>query len=89
MLTNKLILSGDASSKATVLFTNMEQFQTFVGLKLSYMAFIAIELAITLQSKCIITELCSEAGQAAISYLKRQRSLDNFNIFYDSVITKS
>lgn len=44
--------SGDASSKAKGLFTNMEQFQTFLGLKLSYMAFVAIEqLAITLQSK--------------------------------------
>ena len=33
--------------------------------------------------------MVSEAGQAAISFLERQRLLDNFNIFYDSVITES
>lgn len=57
---------------------------------MSHIAFVAIEqLGITLQSKSITAELCSEAGQAAISFLERKRSLNNFNIFYDSVITES
>ena len=66
----------------------MEQFQTFFGLK-SYLAFVAVEqLATTLQSKNISAELCSEAGQAAISFFERQRSLENFNLFYDIVLTE-
>ena len=35
--------SGEASAKATGLSINMEQFQTYFGLKLSYMVFVAVE----------------------------------------------
>lgn len=46
------------------------------------MAFVAIEqLAIILQSKSIAAEFCGEAGQATISFLEKQRSFENFNIF--------
>ena len=58
--------SGESSAKATGLSRNMEQFQTFFGLKLSYMVFVAVEqLATTLQSKSITADLCCQSGQAA------------------------
>ena len=56
----------------------MEQFQTFFGLK-SYLAFVAVEqLATTLQSKNISAELCSEAGQAAISIFRKAKVIREF-----------
>ena len=54
------------------------------------MAFVAIEqLATTLQSKNITAELCCQAGQAAICFLERQRSVDSFESFIDGVIADS
>lgn len=50
--------SGESSAKATGFSINMEQFQTFFGLKLSYMVFVAVEqLATTLQSRSITADL--------------------------------
>ena len=82
--------SREASAKATGLSINMEQFQAYLGLKLSYMVFVAIEqLATTLQSKSISAELCSQSGQAATRVLERQRTDETFENFYESVITDS
>lgn len=82
--------SGEASAKATGISNNMEQFQTFFGLKLSYMVFVAVEqLATTLQCKSISAELCSQSGQAAINFLERQRFDESFNVFYDGVLADS
>ena len=82
--------SGESAAKATGLSINMEQFQTFFGLKLSYMVFVAVEqLATTLQSKSITADLCCQSGQAATRFLERQRSVESFDNFYESVIADS
>ena len=82
--------SGDSSAKATGLSINMEQFQSFFGLKLSYMVFVAVEqLATTLQSKSITANLCSQSGQAATQFLERQRSVESFENFYENVLADS
>ena len=54
------------------------------------MVFVAVEqLATTLQSKSIAANLCCQSGQAATQFLERQRSVESFDNFYESVIADS
>lgn len=68
----------------------MEQFQSYFGLKLSYLVFVAVEqLAVTLQSKDISAEICRQAVKMATQFLERQRSVQNFDVFWEGVVADS
>ena len=76
----------DCSSKASGLCVTMEKFQTYLGLKLSHLVFVAVEqLATTLQSKDMSAEICIQAVKLATQFLQRQRSSSSFEVFYEGV----
>lgn len=102
VLTNYLVLlealekinedacSSDAKAKAAGLVTCLEQFRTLFALRMCQLVFSATEqLSITLQAKAVTAEICIQARDATLAYLRRQRSEEAFNSFYDSVVEEA
>ena len=68
----------------------MEKFDTFFGLKLSFMVLSAIEeLSTTLQSSDLNAQEGSSAAACALKFLKRQRSDYQFMTFYNAVVSEA
>lgn len=82
--------NDEPSRKASGLLALMDNFQTFFGLKLSFMVFSAMEqLSRTLQTSDInAQEACSAATQAG-HFLKRQRSDELFTAFYRDTVKEA
>ena len=74
--------TGKATSKASGLLINMEQFHTYFGLRLSYMMFATTEqLATTLQRKDITAQMCSQGSQVAIKFLEPNELRETSTLF--------
>ena len=79
--------NDEPSRKAAGLLALMDNFQTFFGLKLSFLVFSAMEqLSRTLQNSDINAQEARSAAIKAGYFLKRQRSEELFTAFYrDSI----
>ena len=76
----------ETSARAVGNAVMMERFSTFFGLKLSHLLFSAIEqVATTLQYKDINAQEAAAAINSAKHFLERQRSEEEFDLFYDTV----
>ena len=82
--------NNEPSRKASGLLALMDNFQTFFGLRFSFMVFSAMEqLSRTLQTSDInAQEACSAATQAR-HFLKRQKSDELFTAFYRDTVKKA
>ena len=79
--------TSDARAKVS---TCMEQFRTYFGLRMCHLVFSATEqLATTLQGKTITAEVATQARDAAMAYLERQRCEEAFDCFYKSVVQEA
>ena len=68
----------------------MEKFSTYFGLKLSHLIFAGTEqLSLSLQGKDTTVQEATTAAALAIRYLERQRTDDNFHLFYEDVVKSS
>ena len=82
--------TGEPAAKASGLGCLMEKFETYFGLKLSYVAFVATEqLAITLQAKDVNAHICTGAVNATKLFLKKQCDDSSFTHFFESVTSDS
>lgn len=78
------------AAKGNGMAIRMEQFDTFFGLKLSYLLFSASEqLSINLQSKNITVQEAVRGANLLVSHLKSLRTDANYNAFYEEVIGTS
>ena len=82
--------TSDARAKAAGLSTCMEQFRTYFGLRMCHLVFSATEqLATTLQGKTITAEVATQARDAAMAYLERQRCEEAFtNLLFKRQVIK-
>ncbi|CAM4768570.1 unnamed protein product [Rotaria magnacalcarata] len=81
---------GESGVKAAGWLNQMENFQTFFGLKLGHVIFVATEeLSCSLQriDNCLHDVLC--AVNVLISYFTRIRSNEYFETFYSKVVTEA
>ena len=82
--------TGEPAAKASGLGCLMEKFETYFGLKLSYVAFVATEqLAITLQAKDVNAHICTGAVNATKLFLKNQCDDSRLTRFFESVTSDS
>ena len=82
--------TGEPAAKASGLGCLMEKFEAFIGLKLSYEAFVATEqLTITLQAKDVNAHICTGAVYATQTFLKNKRDDSSFTHFFESITRDS
>ncbi|XP_028419289.1 zinc finger MYM-type protein 1-like [Dendronephthya gigantea] len=82
--------SGPSASNASGYVALMERFQTFFGLRLSYLVFSATEqLSRTLQGHDLNAQDAAMAVSQAVSFLTRQRSDAAFSEFFQATVSKS
>lgn len=78
------------SLKAGGYFRSLEKFNTYFGLKLSYLLFSATEqLSIALQGRNTSIQEAVNAANLAINHLVRLRGEENFNRFYARAVEDS
>ena len=82
--------TDEYARKANGLISLMEKFGTFFGISLCILIFEPAEqVSITLQGKSITAEDAWQAANNLCSHLKRLRSDETFNDFYDNVLESS
>ena len=82
--------SGDSAAHASRYRALMEKFETFFGLRLSYLVFSATEeVSKTLQGHDLNAQDACRSVSQAVSFLTRQRSDAAFSGFYQTTISKS
>ena len=78
------------AAKGNGIAIRMEYFDTFFGLKLSYLLFSASEqLSINLQAKDITVQEAVRGAKLLVSHLKSLRTDAKYNAFYEEVIRTS
>ena len=76
--------------RANGLLSQLERFDTFIGLKLSHLVFSGTEqTSINLQKKDTSVQEALACVDLAISYLKRLRTDDSFRQFYSSAVQQA
>ena len=82
--------SGEVGSKASGLVVKIEKFNSFFGLKLSFLVFSGTEqLSTTLQSSNLNSQEAMSAANAANNYLRRLRSDSAFTDFYKKTVKEA
>ena len=82
--------TGDSSAHASGYRALMEKFETFFGLRLSYLVFGATEeVSKTLQGHDLNAQDASRSVSQAVSFLKRQPSDAAFSEFYQATMSKA
>ena len=80
----------DQGHRAAGVFCKLEEFRTYIGLKLSYLVFGATEeVSHLLQSKTTTVDEAVQQLDVAKRFLQRQRSDEAFRLFYDQVVSHS
>ena len=82
--------NDEYAAKGSGLLLSMEKFDTFFGLKLSYLIFSAAEqLSINLQAKDATVQEALHGADLLYSHLNSLRTEEKFNMFYDQVLQES
>ena len=80
----------DYGRRANGLYAQLEKFDTFFGLKLSFLLFSGTEQTSTnLQGKNTSVQEALSCAEVAKNYLSRLRSDESFDRFYSSVVTEA